>query len=190
MKRLLFLLYFPPLAALAQVDSLQQPPDATQQVIEDFLQNTESEGDFDFNTIFEELQYYQDNPINLNEADEGELQNLQLLSDIQILELINYRRMAGDLISIYELQAIPSFDLLSIRRILPYVTVNAGIDDYQLSIPRMMAEGQNELYLRWSRFLEEQEGYSPLEEGQTAQQGKEYTSAYICPIHCEGSCSD
>lgn len=170
MKRLLYLLpFFLPLSALAQVDSLQQPPDATQQVIEDFLQNTESEGEFDFNTIFEELQFYQENPVNLNEAGEEELQSLQLLSDIQILELFNYRRMAGDLISIYELQAVPSFDLLTIRRILPYVTVDAGIDDYQLSIARMLAEGQNELYLRWSRFLEEQQGYSPLEEGQTAQ---------------------
>lgn len=25
---------------------------------------------------------------------------------------------------------------------------------------------------------------------QTEQQGKEYTSAYICPMHCEGSGSD
>ncbi len=170
MKRLLLLL-FPLLSlpAFTQVDTLQQPPDATQQVIEDFLQNTESEGEFDFNTIFEELQYFQENPVNLNEAGEEELQALQLLSDIQILELLNYRRQAGDLISLYELQAVPSFDLLTIRRILPYVTVNAGLDDYQLSIPRMIAEGQNELYLRWSRFLEEQEGYTSLEEGQTAQ---------------------
>ncbi|MCO6488852.1 MAG: helix-hairpin-helix domain-containing protein [Phaeodactylibacter sp.] len=170
MKRLcLFLPISFSLPALAQVDSLQQPPDAAQQVIEDFLQNTESEGAFDFNTIFEELQFYQENPINLNEAGEEELQALNLLSDIQILELLNYRREAGDLLSLYELQAVPSFDLLTIRRILPYVTVDRGIDDYQLSIPRMLAEGQDELYLRWSRILEEQQGYTPLEEGQTAQ---------------------
>lgn len=169
MMRLLLLLLLLPFPALAQVDSLQQLPDATQQVIEDFLQNTESEGEFDFNTVFEELQSYLENPVNLNEADEEQLQNLQLLSDIQILELLNYRRMAGELISIYELQAVPSFDLLTIRRILPFVTIDGGIDDYRLSIPRMLAEGQNELYLRWSRFVEEQEGYSPLAEGQTAQ---------------------
>ena len=170
MKRLFLILSpFLSLPALAQVDSLPQPPDAPQQVIEDFLQNTESEGDFDFNTVFEDLEYYLRRPLNLNEAGEEDLQNLQLLSDIQILELLNYRRTAGDLISIYELQAIPSFDLQSIRRLLPYVTVDKGIDDYQLSIPRMMAEGQNELYLRWSRIVEEQKGYSPLEEGQTAQ---------------------
>ncbi|MCB0558792.1 MAG: helix-hairpin-helix domain-containing protein [Lewinellaceae bacterium] len=170
MKRLFLILSpFLSLPALAQVDSLPQPPDAPQQVIEDFLQNTESEGDFDFNTVFEDLEYYLRRPLNLNEAGEEDLQNLQLLSDIQILELLNYRRTAGDLISIYELQAIPSFDLQTIRRLLPYVTVDKGIDDYQLSIPRMMAEGQNELYLRWSRIVEEQKGYSPLEEGQTAQ---------------------
>ncbi|MCB0612751.1 MAG: helix-hairpin-helix domain-containing protein, partial [Phaeodactylibacter sp.] len=111
MKRLFLILSpFLSLPALAQVDSLPQPPDAPQQVIEDFLQNTESEGDFDFNTVFEDLEYYLRRPLNLNEAGEEDLQNLQLLSDIQILELLNYRRTAGDLISIYELQAIPSFD--------------------------------------------------------------------------------
>ena len=40
----------------------------------------------------------------------------------------------------------------------------------------------------------QQEKQEPQEqqaqEGQTAQQGKEYTSAYICPMHCEGSGSD
>ena len=169
MRLLLILLFFYPLAAWAQVDSLQQPPDAAQQVIEDFLQNTDSEGSFDFNTIFEELQNYQDNPINLNEADEEELQNLQLLSDIQILEFLNYRRTTGELLSLYELQAVPSFDLQIIRAILPYVSVNKGLDDYQQSILQMLGSGQNELYLRWSRILEEQKGYTPLAEGQTGQ---------------------
>jgi hypothetical protein len=151
----------------AQVDSLVQPTDPDQQVIEDFLQNTESEGTFDFNTIFEELEFYRENPINLNTITEGQLQDLSLLSDIQILELLKYRQMAGDFISIYELQAVPSFDLLTIRRLLPFVRVGGDLDDYQTPIGQMLREGRNELYLRWFRILENQRGYTPLGEDGT-----------------------
>ena len=134
MRILLAVIMIIPFAAAGQIDSLLQPPEATQQLIEDFLQNTDSEGEFDYNTIFENLEYYLERPLNVNEASQEELESLGLLSDIQVLGLLNYRQVAGDLISIYELQAIPSFDLLTIRRILPYVSVGGGIDDYQLPI--------------------------------------------------------
>lgn len=164
------LLLFPVLSALpllGQVDSLQQPAEPDQQVIEDFLQNTESEGTFDFNAIYEDLAYYQDNPLDLNQVTAEDLQELGLLSDIQIVSFINYRRTTGELIAIYELQAIPSFDLLTIRRLRPYVTVGGGLDDYQTPVFRMMREGRNELYLRWARIVEEQRGYRQLGEGET-----------------------
>lgn len=156
-----------PFLGNAQSDTLQPVSSPEEQIIEDYLQSIEAEGDFDFNTIFEELEYFRDNPLDLNGANEGDLQALKLLSDIQILDLINYRRQAGDLISVYELQAIPSFDLLTIRRILPFVAVGGGLDDYQTSLGKMLAQGKNELYLRWFRILEEQQGYTPLGEGQT-----------------------
>lgn len=147
-----------PFFLIAQVDTLEQPERATQ-LIEDYLLNTEGDGDFDFNTLLEDLEFYREHPLNLNEADEAELHNLRLLSDIQIIDLISYRKEAGDLIALYELQAIPSFDLNTIRAILPYVAVDGGLDDYQLSIPRMMVEGSNELYIRWFRIAEQQRGY-------------------------------
>jgi len=146
----------------AQVDTLDQPSKANT-IVEDFLQNSESEGDFDFNTLFEDLEFYLESPLNLNEATPEELYNFRLLSDIQIIELLRHRRETGDLIALYELQSIPSFDLPTIRAILPYVTVQGGIDDYQLSIPRMLAEGKNELYIRWQRIAEEQRGYQDLD---------------------------
>ncbi|MEQ8704748.1 MAG: helix-hairpin-helix domain-containing protein [Phaeodactylibacter sp.] len=154
-------------ALSAQVDSLMQPTEPDQQVIEDFLQNTESEGTFDFNTIFEELEFYRENPINLNTITEGQLQDLNLLSDIQILELLKYRRNVGAFISIYELQAVPSLDLLTIRRLLPFVQVGGDLDDYQTPIGQMLREGRNELYLRWFRILEDQRGYTPLGQDET-----------------------
>lgn len=147
-----------PLLLFSQADTLPEPPESTQ-IIEDFIQNTDSEGDFEFNTFFEDLAHYLEEPLNINEATEAELGNLRLLSNIQIIELINYRQQAGPLIALYELQAIPSFDLTTIRQLLPYVTIKGGVDDYQVSIGQMLASGDNELYLRWGRILEQQRGY-------------------------------
>ncbi|MFN7116415.1 MAG: ComEA family DNA-binding protein, partial [Saprospiraceae bacterium] len=142
-------------------DSLAvDPPDELQQLIEDFLQNTDSEGAFDFNTIFERLEDFRNDPINLNKANEAILRDLGLLSDAQILDLLAYRQLAGDLISIYELQAIPSFDLPTIRRILPFVTVRGSLDDYQIPLSEMLQNGRDEVFMRWSRILEPQKGFS------------------------------
>lgn len=148
--------------------STPTPPEDAQQVIEDFLQNTDSEGDFDFNTLFENLEIYRRRPLNINKATEEELRDLHLLSDAQILNLINYRRTAGALVAIYELQAIPGFDLPSIRRLVPFVTVGADAGADRSTLSQMLTQGRNELYLRWSRVLEQQKGFIPLAPGDTS----------------------
>ncbi len=157
----------------AQIDTLQEfdIPEINQEALEDFLLNTGQE-DFDFNTLLAQLEYYRERPLNLNQAGEVELRALQLLSDAQILDLISYRQTAGPLMNLFELQSIPSFDLATIRRILPFVTVNTGLDDFQVSLPQMLARGRNELYLRWFRILNEQVGYTdPENEGQSRYAG-------------------
>ena len=154
---------------LGQVDTLRQEvPDLTQEFVEDFLQNTETEGNFDFNTLFEELELYLENPLNLNEADEAILKEFQLLNDRQILDLLRYRQENGDLISLYELQAIPSFDLVTIRRIIPFVEIDGDLDDFQLPIGEMIRKGKNEIYIRWNRILEDQKGYQAVPAGSEA----------------------
>ncbi len=155
------LLFFAGFAFAQKPDTLiADPPDELQQLIEDFLQNTDSEGAFDFNTIFERLEDFRNDPINLNKANEAIMRDLGLLSDAQILDLLAYRQLAGDLIAVYELQAIPSFDLATIRRILPFVTVKGGLDDYQIPLSEMLKNGRDEVFVRWSKILEQQKGFS------------------------------
>lgn len=139
-------------------------PDLSEQRLEDLLQDAESESDFDFNTLFEDLAGYRRNPINLNKATEPQLRDLGLLSDVQISNILNYRDRMNGFIAIYELQAVKGLDLESIRRILPFVTLNADVDDLQTSLREMIGNGDNEVYLRWSRILEQQRGYRPLTE--------------------------
>jgi len=153
-----------PLQLAAQIDSLPDITETGRDILEDFIQNQDTEDDFDFNAYFEFLEAYRQNPLDLNRASEEELRELLLLTDVQILNLLNYRRSAGDLVSIYELQAIPGFDLPSINRILPYVGINVALDDFQISRGEMLSRGKNEFFVRYNQFLEEQRGFSDPED--------------------------
>lgn len=165
--RCLLLLLFLSTNLFSQKDTLPEIPETSRRLLEDYLQNSDEEGDFDFNTLYEDLERYIERPLNLNEATEADLQDLRLLSDVQIINFLRYREIAGDLVSLYELQAVPGLDLGTIQALLPYVAISGNTDDYQESISDMLKEGQNELYLRWSRILETQRGYLPLAEGET-----------------------
>jgi hypothetical protein len=128
-------------------------------IIENFIEDAGDEGSFDFNTTFEEMNLYAEKKLDLNKASAADFGELNILNDLQIQNLINYRETLGNFITVHELQAVPTLDLQTIRQLLPFVTTNSGIDDIQLSIFQMMAKGKSDLYLRWGRFVEKQRGY-------------------------------
>lgn len=162
---LLLLLLGLPLGAVAQKwDSVFIPPPATIEFLEDFLQNSDRDGDFDFNALLEELEFFQQNPLDLNRTSEDELRELRLLSDVQIINLVSYRQQTGPLIALYELQVVPGFDAATIQRILPFVTLRSDLDDYNVPLSTMVRQGKNETFLRWQRIVETQRGYEPTED--------------------------
>jgi hypothetical protein len=97
-------------------------PQLNEQRLEDLLQDADEESAFDFNTAFEDLQIYLENPLDLNRASEEDLRELNLLSDVQITNLLNYRAEMDGFLTLYELQAVPGMDLASIRRFIPFVS--------------------------------------------------------------------
>jgi hypothetical protein len=143
------------------------PEESThQRIIEDVIEQIGGEDDFDFNTQFDQLQVYLRNPINLNRATAEDLINLSLLSPLQIDQFFRYKRIAGNLLAIEELQAIPTFDLVTIEQILPYVTVKESNADLKNSLGRMFKDGQHTILSRMQTTLERQEGYK-IQEGAT-----------------------
>jgi len=146
--------------------------------LEDFI-----EGNFsvqDENTNYEDIyealfQLYQ-SPVNLNTATRQDLQSLLLLSNIQINEFLNHRAKNGDLLSIYELQAIPEFDLKTIYDILPFVSVReTGLQaDNRPLLQRILNEDNNYLIIRSDRTLEEKRGYISTEERERQYLGDPY----------------
>ncbi len=170
MRRLLILsfLLMVSLPLLAQrPDSLIVDPVPTD-LLEDFLQSSGAEsGDFDLNGQFDLLATFLKRPLNINRCEEADLRELGLLNDIQINNFLQYRKTAGPLLALYELQVIPGFDLAFIRRIIPYLTTGGDLDDFQASILEMISDGRNEAQMRWSRILEEQAGYANPESAQS-----------------------
>lgn len=134
-----------------------------QTIIEDAIDQSGEENDFNFDTQFEDLAAYANNQLNLNRATSDDLKALGLLNPIQITSLLLYRNDLGDLISIYELQAIPNFDLNTIQQILPYVSVGNELIGKE-SFKNRLTKGDNTIYTRFRRVLERQEGYESEEE--------------------------
>lgn len=136
--------------------------DPLNQQIEDLSENLQSE-DADLTTLVENLKYYQDHPLNLNTATREELQDLLLLSDIQIENLLAHRNRFGALMGIYELQTIDGFDLVTINKILPYVKVADMTNAGHFNFHEMFKNGKSEIIIREQRIMEPQKGYSPID---------------------------
>ncbi len=106
----------------------------------------------------EQLQRYAKDPLNLNEADEDALISLQVLSALQIQSLLSYRRMLGNLIDIYELQSVPMWDIETIKRLRPYITVNIPLR-VPVELKKRFRKGEHSLLIRASQIVEKSVGY-------------------------------
>jgi hypothetical protein len=134
----------------------QDVPPITQQQLEDLAETTDDEPKDD--NFLQQLEYFRKHPINLNTANIEELQAIRFLNDLQITSLLRYRRLLGNLISIYELQSVPGWDAVTIRRILPYVEVT-NVRPIKENIIYRFGRGDNTLLFRISRVLEKSKGY-------------------------------
>ncbi|WP_223648638.1 helix-hairpin-helix domain-containing protein [Hymenobacter psoromatis] len=107
------------------------------------------------------LSLYQ-SPLNLNAASPEELRALPLLREAQVAALLAHRRATGPLLSVYELQAVPGWDVRTIERVAPFVTV-AGLSPNLARGPlwqRIKNEENNAVLLRYERILQQRKGYT------------------------------
>ena len=74
---LIFTFYFS-LSLIGQNDSIPFQQSENANLIEDYIINLGVEGDFDFNTLFENLEYLSEKPLNINKASRDDLEALYL----------------------------------------------------------------------------------------------------------------
>jgi hypothetical protein len=118
--------------------------------------------DLNYEDLYENTLQLLSNPVNLNKVNAEELRFLNILSEIQIQSLINYRKENGDLQSIYELQAVPEFDLATIYKLVPFTRVPDPSSELSSSLfKRAIYEENNFIITRYERTLQKKKGYNP-----------------------------
>jgi len=96
------------------------------------------------------LNYYQQNPLDINEATEAELLAMGILHSVQIESFINHRKQIGRFVSLFELQTIPHWDLSTLRTIQALLVCR--------TIPPQWYEAENtkhQIILRLERTIEQ-----------------------------------
>ena len=76
-----------------------------------------------YSDLYESLFQLYATPLDLNTCTRDELEATYLVTELQLNSFFQYREDYGKLLSFYELQAVPDFDLATIYKILPFVTV-------------------------------------------------------------------
>lgn len=144
-----------------------QKEDTKNTIIEkriEYLVELGEESDVDYNTVFDQLLYYLEHPLNLNKAEQDDLERLNLLNSIQINYLLEHIEKNGKLLALEELQTIQGFDLELIERIFPFVKLSTNLSKSRLSWRSLVKDGGHELVLRSQRIIEEKKGFSPIED--------------------------
>lgn len=143
------------LLPLAAQDLTPDPQQLTDEVL------ATQEHDLNYDEAYENLTLLLSEPLDINKATEEELRFIPVLSDYQINELITYRKEHGNLLSVHELQSVPGFDLPTIRKLLPFVTVTDPLAVVgKPLIRRMLEEKNNYLLTRYERTVEQKTGFS------------------------------
>ena len=129
----------------------------TGSIIEQQLENEIEQGDnpIEDDLYWQQLEYYQKHPVNINTVEEEQLRSLNLLTEIQIASIMRYRKFLGVLLNIYELQAIPGLDILTIKKILPFITVRSETGIKEL-VAGAWYSGEHSFMTRITRAFHEQ----------------------------------
>lgn len=113
-------------------------------------------------TLEQRLWDYYQYPLDLNRTSRETLGGLCILTETQLDHLFAHMAHHGPLVSIYELQAIPTLDLPTIRRLLPFAHVDEAAADYRnqpwwtLSALR---DKQSYASLRYQQQFPDKKGY-------------------------------
>ncbi|MGB0887888.1 MAG: ComEA family DNA-binding protein, partial [Vicingaceae bacterium] len=159
-KQLVLLFILLPIFSLAQ-NKEEEKNKIIEKRIEYLIEDAE-ESDADYSTIFDQLSYYFNHPLNLNRADLNDLEELGLLTSIQINNLLAHIEDNGRLMTLEELQTVTGFDNDLIKRLLPFIKVSTDVDNAQLSFKELIKNGDNQLFIRYTNVLEEKKGFSSV----------------------------
>ena len=159
---------------LAVSASGQTKSEVIQQRMEFIAEEFETE-EISLEDVFDNLSNYYDNPLNLNSASKEELEQLLLLSDIQINELLVYREKIGSLKTIYELLEFQFWSNQTVENILPFVKISKLDEEKKkVTLSEMLKDMKSEAMFRWIRGIEEKAAYADVTDEEREQSNSYY----------------
>jgi Helix-hairpin-helix motif len=142
---------------VTEAQTPEPPTSTTEQQIENVTENNE-DNETEDDSYLQQMQQFVKNPININTANEVELKELIVLTPMQIANIIAYRNIMGNFISIYELQAVPSMDVETLQKIRLYITASTEQNIFN-SIGERLKNGEHSFLIRATQVLEKAKGF-------------------------------
>jgi len=149
------LFLFSPLPSYAQLTE-----EYLQQFIEVITENSNGAEEFDYTELGEQLDDWIKSPIDINTPEIAILVQWKIISETAYRNLQLHIERNGLLLDVLELQSVPGFEPETIR-ILKSITHVGGRETLTQAIPLgdLLLHGQNEIYIRWGRTLQESAGF-------------------------------
>lgn len=105
----------------AQVTPQNKKEKIRQALIERLVENQESSSDY--TDLIDQIDYFFEDPLNLNTATEEQLRLLGLLNEFQIQSILQHRKTYGDFLNVRELQVIGSINRETLSFLIWMTTV-------------------------------------------------------------------
>lgn len=101
-------------------------------------------------SYIQKREYLLSHPLFINNTSAAEWEESGLLNEWQLESFLEYRRLLGPFVSLYELQSIPGWDIEMIRQLLPFIRLKeeGGLLTGNFS---SLPEGNHMALLRWGR---------------------------------------
>lgn len=153
---LVFVFFVLPFYLMAQVPEV--PANTMEQHLEAVTESND-DAETEDDSFLQAMQQFLKEPVNLNTADATILKELVILSPLQIQNIIAYRNLFGNFINIYGLQAIPGWNIRTLQRLRPFVTVSVNAQVINPFSDRLNG-GASTILLRVTQVLEQSKGYT------------------------------
>ncbi|MBP6183472.1 MAG: helix-hairpin-helix domain-containing protein [Saprospiraceae bacterium] len=106
--------------------------------------------------------------LDINSANRQDLAVFFFLSSQQIDAIIRHREKFGSFIDPLELQGVPEIDILTMKRVYPFIQTDRSQEDLLMKA-HLWSTGQREFTLRYERFLEDKQGFQQGKDGEQSR---------------------
>lgn len=108
--------------------------------------------------ILETLERLSENPVDINNAGHRQLAEIPFLNEIQISNLLEYRKQFGPVYSLFELVAVEGFSKTTVEKIEPFIYLGE-VDKTPAQSPGLLKNGRHELFLRTTTVTQKPKGF-------------------------------